>query len=199
MFDRAHEVRSVAANIIFNHHPHLEDAYNEDLIGFYFKGGNNDWAGKAKKCTAFERFSTSHILFVFIDERAWKVYSEPQRRALVDHELCHFTRQKTMEYNPETQKQEPKWCDADDPDNWGIRDHDVEEFSEIISRHGLWETGIERFASAVRSADYQMTIEDIEEGMDDEPEEQPMKAYSVDRGGVVALKKSGDGKGGDAA
>ncbi|WP_420469261.1 putative metallopeptidase [Bacillus licheniformis] len=42
-----------------------------------------------------------------------------------------------------------------------MREHDVEEFSEIIERHGLWEKGIESFAAAVREADYQMNIDDV--------------------------------------
>ncbi|WP_164970356.1 putative metallopeptidase [Bacillus subtilis] len=51
---------------------------------------------------------------------------------------------------------------ATDPDSWGIREHDVEEFSEIIERHGLWDTGIETFAEAVREADHQMSISDVQ-------------------------------------
>ncbi|KRT95447.1 putative metallopeptidase [Bacillus glycinifermentans] len=35
------------------------------------------------------------------------------------------------------------------------REHDVKEFSEIIERHGLWDTGIETFAEAVRETDHQ--------------------------------------------
>nr|MDH3176898.1 hypothetical protein [Bacillus pumilus] len=37
----------------------------------------------------------------------------------------------------------------------------MEEFSEIIERHGLWDTGIESFAAVVREADHQMNIDDV--------------------------------------
>ncbi|WP_235354800.1 hypothetical protein [Bacillus sp. WP8] len=43
----------------------------------------------------------------------------------------------------------------------GIREHDVEKFSEIIERHGFWDTGIESFAAVVWEADHQMNIDDV--------------------------------------
>lgn len=92
---------------------------------------------------------------------------EEQRAALVDHELCHFTREEWEEPDPKVQS---KWVTvygaATDPDSWGIREHDVEEFSEIIERHGLWDIGIETFAEAVREADHQMTISDVQRKYD---------------------------------
>lgn len=60
------------------------------------------------------------------------------------------------------EKWKDEWLEAEDPDSWSIREHDVEEFSDVIRRHGLWDTGIERFAEAVREADYQMNFEDYE-------------------------------------
>ena len=53
-----------------------------------------------------------------------------------------------------------EWAKKDDPDNWYIQDHDVEEFSDVIRRHGLWDQGVEKFAEAVREVEYQMTIFD---------------------------------------
>lgn len=186
-FKKAHEVADVAEEIIKKHHPHLVDAIEKGLIGFYFKSGNNDWAGKAKKCTAFERFTTGCMLFVFIDNDAWKVFNEKQKEALVDHELCHFTRMKEEKFNPDTQKMEFVWADAEDPDNWKIREHDVEEFSDVIVRHGLWETGIERFALAVRNADHQISIEDY--GLGEESEPRRRLPFTVEPGGIVNINQ----------
>ncbi len=85
--------------------------------------------------------------------------------ALVDHELCHIQRNVGMVItDPNTGRiLKKEWADKDDPDSWHIREHDVEEFSDIIHRHGLWEHGIEKFAEAVRNADYQMSIYDAEQ------------------------------------
>lgn len=155
-FEEAPDVRAVAVDLIHKHHPHLVDA--KDLIGFYFRYGNSDWAGKAKKCTAFERHMTGQQLFVFINEGAWNALKYDQRAALVDHELCHFSRSLHKEFDDEQQKWVDAWDPADDPDSWSIRDHDVEEFSDVIRRHGLWEQGIEQFAVAVRGATYQADL-----------------------------------------
>lgn len=162
-FEEAEEVRDIAEEIIDQHHPHLQDA--KALIGYYFRDGNSDWAGKAKKCTAFERHVTGYMLFVFINKDAWKALGPDQRLALVDHELCHFSRHSERVYEPETETWKDKYSEAKDPDSWYIREHDVEEFSDVIKRHGLWETGIEKFAAAVREAEYQMDIEDYQREM----------------------------------
>jgi len=162
MFDKAEEVQEIAEQLIKMHHPHLMDAIDKDLIGYYFRDGNADWAGKAKKCTAFERHITRKMLFVFINRDYWNSMNIEQQKALVDHELCHFTRANTKDYDNDKKEWVISYEDAHDPKNWGIRDHDVEEFSDIIKRHGLWETGIEKFAAAVRDADYQMSIDDVE-------------------------------------
>jgi Putative phage metallopeptidase len=79
-----------------------------------------------------------------------------------NHELCHFTRKSFTDIDPKTGQWIEKYAPADKADSWSIREHDVEEFSDVIKRHGLWDTGIEKFAVAVREADYQMTLDDIE-------------------------------------
>ncbi|WP_350337741.1 putative metallopeptidase [Bacillus subtilis] len=47
-----------------------------------------------------------YMLFVFINKAAWKTMPEEQRAALVDHELCHFTREEWEEPDP---KDQSKW------------------------------------------------------------------------------------------
>jgi Putative phage metallopeptidase len=76
-FEEANEVKEIAEELIDKYHPHLKDAKN--LIGYYFREGASEWAGKAKKCTAFERFVTGKMLFVFINSDAWKAMKHDQR------------------------------------------------------------------------------------------------------------------------
>lgn len=158
-FEESDSVREVAEDLIDKFHPHLQDA--KDLIGYYVRFGTSDWAGKAKKCTAFERHVTGKTLFVFVNSDAWDALKHDQRLALIDHELCHFSRSKTQIVDPESGKWVDEWNPAEDPDSWSMRDHDVEEFSDVIRRHGLWEQGIESFAIAVRQVSYQMTFDDV--------------------------------------
>lgn len=101
---------------------------------------------------------------IFIIEPAFKHWSMEKLKALVDHELCHIQRDTGMEVIDPVSGRilRREWANKDNPDNWHIREHDVEEFSDVIHRHGLWEHGIEKFAEAVRDADYQMSIYDAE-------------------------------------
>ncbi len=160
-FEESQDLKDLAHEIIEKYHPHLKDAL--DVIGFYFREGNADWLGKAKKCTAFERHTTGYNLFVFINSAMYRLLTEEQKKALMDHELCHFSRQYHEEPDPNNKG---KWIivyeDKYEPDSWKIADHDVEEFSQIIERHGLWDKNIEKFAEAIRNSDYQMTLSDVE-------------------------------------
>lgn len=161
MFKESPRIREIAEKIISKYHPHLQDAI--DVIGFYVRSdGGVDWAGKAKKCTSFERDVTGRILFVFILHSAFENWPPEKLEALIDHELCHIRRKTgTIITDPNTMKViKREWAKKDDPDNWYIQDHDVEEFSDVIRRHGLWDQGVERFAEAVREVEYQMTIFD---------------------------------------
>lgn len=58
--------------------------------------------------------------------------SDEQRVALVDHELCHFHINEDGELK--------------------MRAHTVEEFAEVVKRHGLWKPDVEWFATVAKGA-----------------------------------------------
>lgn len=58
------------------------------------------------------------------------VLDERQKVALVDHELCHCV------FDEETHKAK-------------MRGHDVEEFVEIVQRHGSWDAGLQAMSAAI--------------------------------------------------
>lgn len=66
-----------------------------------------------------------------IAEGPWHQLRPHQKRALVDHELCHG--RVDLEADPPALK---------------IRGHDFEEFTAVIRRHGLWSTASQDGASA---------------------------------------------------
>lgn len=93
--------------------------------------------GKAKKLSAKERFLSSgnesiedgyHFVITF-DVNEWKDLTEAQRKALVDHELCH--------------------CGIG-ANGWRLKGHDVEEFQAVIERHGFWKRDVRAFGAAAQ-------------------------------------------------
>lgn len=82
---------------------------------------------------------------IALNKELWPHLKPDQRRALLDHELCHLA-----------PKLDPKTLDhAETPDGiklWRIRKHDIEEFAPIVRRHGFWDGDLQRFAAAVIEA-----------------------------------------------
>lgn len=85
--------------------------------------------GKAKRQGPVDRLLTGADFVIQLNKEEWEKLTLDQKRALLDHELCH--------------------CTSDDEGNWKKRPHDVEEFTEIVQRHGLWERGVEAFGKQV--------------------------------------------------
>jgi hypothetical protein len=145
----APDVATIARQLISEHHRHLLDAH----LLYLFTRKPRSKAGKtvlgtAQKASGITEYLSTRpgqdgdlhaadFILVF-SYQEWKDLTESQRRALVDHELTHCD------------FKEDKWGTI----TWKIRGHDVEEFREIIQRHGLWQPEVESF---VRAAE-QMTL-----------------------------------------
>lgn len=63
---------------------------------------------------------------------------DKQRRALLDHELCHAA-----------PKLDPRTGDQQEDERgrklWRLRKHDIEEFSDVVRRHGTYKRDLENF------------------------------------------------------
>lgn len=75
------------------------------------------------------------FFLVLVWNHAWQAMSQPQRNALIDHELCHIR--------------------EDDNGGLVLIGHDLEEFTDIVKRHGQWSPDI---AAIIKAA------EDFENG-----------------------------------
>ena len=112
-------VLEMAERLINKSHHHLRGA----RMGFTFR----DKAGKSQgKMVLGKAIKVSKSLepyieldfLVWLSEEDWHRSDQALREALLDHELCH--------------------CGGDGDEGYKIRPHDVEEFIEIIKRHGAW-------------------------------------------------------------
>lgn len=88
--------------------------------------------GRARRISGLNAFlitsgeeESLYVIEIAADE--WGRLTEPQRVALVDHELCHC-----------------RVLEEDDGSlSLKVRGHDVEEFFGIVERHGLWKRDVE--------------------------------------------------------
>lgn len=149
-FTEAPEVQEIATRLIseVSEHGHLAEA----KIAYLFREAKT-WRskgkvtlGRAKKLAGDTRFLARDVDFtITINAEIWRDLTPAQRVALVDHELSHCG----YEY------------DAKGRRKWTIEDHDVNEFSGVIRRHGLWMEDVKAFAKAVREVQQQLDIDDL--------------------------------------
>lgn len=141
----APEVETIANDLILRYHQHLID-YNVRIEYVFVdktpkSNGYEVW-GTCKKISNLNAFlansqSGSDPFFVItISEPVWEVLPQNARIALVDHELCHAW--------AEVKESE----DDDESVKLSTNPHDLEEFTCIVRRHGLWRDNVQTFVDA---------------------------------------------------
>ena len=146
--DAAPVIKPIADKLIRAHHPDLADVD----IRYVFRdkaarSRGKTVLGKAKLITGLNMFlatgresdvSSSEecepFFVIELAEDTWRVLDTGQRKALVDHELCHCI----IELDDDTGEPRAR-----------LRAHDVEAFVAEIERHGLWKPELEDLAKAV--------------------------------------------------
>ena len=130
----APEAKLLAVELIAAHHTHLRNV----RIEFVFQAqeskvkGKETW-GWARKIGGLSAFLAtqpawdegSPFFVVGIVWPVWERLNAKARRALVDHELCH--------------------CWVEDEKTLVLLGHDLEEFGDVVKRHGFWRADVERF------------------------------------------------------
>ena len=133
------DVFSLGDDLIKKWHPDLLQAN----VAYVFRSGT--WPAGAGRETLANAGKAPKLLQVFCDgfkpdfiivinEDRWECFNDKMKTALLDHELCHCKRTGT---------------DKQGRPRWGMVGHDVEEFEEIIMRHGLWKSDLQSFGDAV--------------------------------------------------
>lgn len=134
--------------IVEAHHPHLRDA-KIAIAWRHGKKADSDgriWLGQAKKGSDLDRALHGFDFVLLLNHEAWNAnLSEAQMRALLDHELCHCA--VVVDTNGE-----PK-VDEKGRTVYRLRKHDIEEFRDVVARHGLWKEDIREFVEAAIKAE----------------------------------------------
>lgn len=92
--------------------------------------------GKMSKADGKLSFFNGFDFVMEINWEVWRTLSNMQKVALIDHQLSHATRE-------ENDKGERKWV---------LRSHDIEEFTGIVDRWGIWRPDLKPFAGAITHA-----------------------------------------------
>lgn len=128
------EILSIARDLIAEYHPFLSDC----TIGFVMRseagtsGGKTVLAHTTKVPDKLKPYLSDELdILIVIAEDKWLTLGENQRKALIDHELCHITASAA---------------------GWTTRAHDFEEFKEIVDRYGLWNNDLFYARSALAKA-----------------------------------------------
>ena len=161
-YNRANEVKKLAEELIDKYHPHLVDA--KDYIGYYYReGGQVSWGVKPTRNNPFvNKLTEGEMVTIFVVRGDWEGWSMERRLAEVDHALCHINRTSAGKIQGENGQPVDTWEDPEEPKNWSIRKHEVEDFACIVERHGLYYGSLEKFAEVAGNAPHQITIGDVE-------------------------------------
>lgn len=132
----------IMEDCIAAHHPHLCEAkialawctsWKADVDGHLR-------LGQCQKVTEVHRELHDYDFVILLNQVVWNTaeFGEKQRCALIDHELCH------ADVKRDDDGEESR--DARSRIVYRIRKHDIEEFAEIVDRHGLYKSDLEAFA-----------------------------------------------------
>ena len=151
-FRPAPQVAAVARDLIRQHHRHLNDL--ECRVEYLFVDPAPTKHGKtvlgyARKLTGLPAYlarredardhaeANAPLFLIVISHDEWARLGDAGRAALVDHELMHL------------------WAEQDEETEevtLSLRGHDTEEFTEIVTRHGLWLQDLREMAEAIEAA-----------------------------------------------
>lgn len=142
------ETYALLDKLIGAHHPELAEAKIDLAWRFGFKEDKDGRLvlGRCKKCSDLDREAHDLDFIIILNHEFWNnaQTSDAQRAALLDHELCHAA-VSLDEQGEEKQDEHGRYV-------YRVRKHDVEEFREIVERHGIWKQDLQQFAESIRQA-----------------------------------------------
>jgi hypothetical protein len=133
-------------------HPHLKDAR---IVLAWAKGWKPNVdklvkLGRAIKCNELGQQLHGYDWVIVLNRTNWTnvdaPFTQAQRRALIDHELCH------CQVKRETDgviALGPQFKDGSRRPVFRVRHHDIEEFIEVFERHGCWKGDLERMLKII--------------------------------------------------
>lgn len=144
-YSPAESVQAVAQSLMATYHPELATA----RIAYMFidrvpKKGGRELYGKAVKVSGRWENLTELDFCIEVSMPKWNELSNEQRAALVDHLLERCSGEEDEE---------------DGSYHWSLREPDVQEFSTILKRHGIWNETLTGFVQVAQALDLASIVE----------------------------------------
>jgi hypothetical protein len=130
---RAKDIEAIVEQLVPEHQARKISGLNAHLVGLVRRDDLGD--------------DPADFFVVEVPHEPWQVLTEAQRLALVDHELAHF-----YVSIPEGPDEARKLV---------MLGHDLEEFTAVVERHGLWRPDLREFARVVARRGDQPTLDDL--------------------------------------
>jgi predicted metallopeptidase len=134
-FDRSETIEKMAKDLIREHHPELVSL---DIVYLWsnrnMQKGGKEIIAKICKASALIKSLTGHDVIVIASYPQFQSLTDKQKRACIDHELCHVLIDEDVAGTPKVK----------------IVAHDVEEFGAVIERHGLYMSDLTMLGRVVR-------------------------------------------------
>jgi hypothetical protein len=101
--------------------------------------------GRCVKASDLQRELVDYDFVIVLNKEVWEdpEFSREKRLALLDHEMCHAARA--------VDDEGVKKIDSKGRPVYRVRGHDIEEFHEIVDRHGIWKGDLEKFAKVLEA------------------------------------------------
>jgi predicted metallopeptidase len=154
----APEVAEIAQSLIAKYHQHLIDFSVKIRYVFVDKTPNSKgkevW-GTCRKISGLNAYLEGEnpdgdpFFVITISKDVWDLLPSEKKLALVDHELCHAWAEVKQQKN---ESDDDSDMETDNPVKLNVKPHDLEEFSCIVRRHGLWREDIEAFVDEALKA-----------------------------------------------
>lgn len=101
--------------------------------------------GHCHKVSDLHREFADYDFIITLNKEFWDetTVTDDQRKALVDHELCHIAPVLNIDSGEHEVDERGRYL-------FRTRGHDVEEFYEIVQRNGLWKRDLIAFAKVLQ-------------------------------------------------
>lgn len=157
-FFEAPEVKALADDLIDKYHRHLLDYSVKLRYVFTDKTqkskGKEVW-GTCRKVSGLNAYLEGEspdgdpFFVITISKDVWDILPDDKKLALVDHELCHAWAEAKQQKDDGDSDED---LETDNPVKLSVMPHDLEEFSCIVRRHGLWRDDVKAFVAEAMKA-----------------------------------------------